>query len=244
MLAVTSDIDEGKTGPGLWANIHKKRERIKHGSGEHMRKPGSKGAPTAANFKAAKAGSVKEEALNEFDATEFQQRYKLYMGDHLVYTSADEEDAIGYAEEMMRDDPRTVRDVWTLKDINGKTVWELNQTADDIDAYHRSKKFQFVNKDTGDTKPFNLEEELQKLDDAKYHGRTVPLNKPMKGDVKKSKVYVKDPKTGNIKKVNFGDPNMRIKKNSPGHRKSFRARHHCENPGPKTKARYWSCRAW
>ena len=82
------------------------------------------------------------------------------------------------------------------------------------------------------------------MDEAKYHGREVPLGKPMKGDVKKSKVYVKDPSTGNIKKVNFGDPNMRIKKSSPGHRKSFRARHHCENPGPRTKARYWSCRAW
>jgi hypothetical protein len=80
--------------------------------------------------------------------------------------------------------------------------------------------------------------------EAKYHGREVPLGKPMKGDVKKSKVYVRDPATGNIKKVNFGDPNMRIKKSSPGHRKSFRARHHCENPGPRTRARYWSCRAW
>lgn len=80
--------------------------------------------------------------------------------------------------------------------------------------------------------------------EAKYHGRKVSLGKPMKGDVKKSKVYVKDPKTGNIKKVNFGDPNMRIKKSSPTHRKSFRARHHCENPGPRTSARYWSCRAW
>lgn len=82
------------------------------------------------------------------------------------------------------------------------------------------------------------------LFEAKYHGRTVTLNKPMKGDVKKSKVYVKDPKTGNIKKVNFGDKNMKIKKNIPARRKSFRARHHCENPGPKTKARYWSCKAW
>lgn len=82
------------------------------------------------------------------------------------------------------------------------------------------------------------------LNEAKYHGRTVPLNKRMKGDVKKSKVYVKDPKTGNIKKVNFGDPNMRIKKSNPKRRKSFRARHNCENPGPKTKARYWSCKAW
>jgi len=80
--------------------------------------------------------------------------------------------------------------------------------------------------------------------EAKYHGREVPLGKPMAGDVKKSKVYVRDPATGNIKKVNFGDPNMRIKKTSPAHRKSFRARHHCENPGPRTKARYWSCRAW
>ena len=82
------------------------------------------------------------------------------------------------------------------------------------------------------------------MDEAKYHGREVPLGKPMAGDVKKSKVYVKDPSTGNIKKVNFGDPNMRIKKSIPGRRKSFRARHHCENPGPRTKARYWSCRAW
>ena len=82
------------------------------------------------------------------------------------------------------------------------------------------------------------------IDEAKYHGREVPLGKPMAGDVKKSKVYVKDPSTGNIKKVNFGDPNMRIKKSIPGRRKSFRARHHCENPGSRLKARYWSCRAW
>ena len=82
------------------------------------------------------------------------------------------------------------------------------------------------------------------LEEAEYRGRKVSLGKPMRGDVKKFKVYVKDPKTGNIKKVNFGDPNMRIKKSNPKRRKSFRARHHCENPGPRTKARYWSCRKW
>jgi hypothetical protein len=83
------------------------------------------------------------------------------------------------------------------------------------------------------------------LNEAEYHGRKVSLGKPMQGDVKKFKVYVKDPKTGNIKKVNFGDPNMRIKKSNPARRKSFRARHHCDtNPGPKTGARYWSCRKW
>jgi len=84
----------------------------------------------------------------------------------------------------------------------------------------------------------------KELSEAKYQGRSVPLNKPMRGDVKKFKVYVKDPSTGNIKKVNFGDKKMRIKKSNPKRRKSFRARHRCENPGPKTKARYWSCRKW
>ena len=79
--------------------------------------------------------------------------------------------------------------------------------------------------------------------EAEYRGRKVKLNKPMQGDVKKFKVYVKNPK-GNIVKVNFGDPNMRIKKSNPKRRKSFRARHNCDNPGPKTKARYWSCRKW
>jgi hypothetical protein len=81
------------------------------------------------------------------------------------------------------------------------------------------------------------------LDEAKYRGRTVPLGKPMKGDVKKKKVYVKKP-NGNVVKVEFGDPNMRIKKSNPKRRKSFRARHNCKNPGPRWKARYWSCRAW
>lgn len=82
------------------------------------------------------------------------------------------------------------------------------------------------------------------LDEAEYRGRKVKLGKPMRGDVKKFKVYVRDPKTKNVKKINFGDPNMRIKKSNPARRKSFRARHRCDNPGPRTKARYWSCRAW
>jgi len=81
------------------------------------------------------------------------------------------------------------------------------------------------------------------LDEAEYQGRKVKLGKPMQGDVKKFKVYVKNPK-GNVVKVNFGDPNMRIKKSNPARRRSFRARHNCDNPGPRHKARYWSCRKW
>lgn len=95
---------------------------------------------------------------------------------------------------------------------------------------------------TTTTSPIHGDED-DDLDEAKYRGREVPLGKKMKGDVKKSKVYVRKP-NGNIVKVEFGDPNMRIKKSNPKRRKSFRARHHCENPGPRWKARYWSCRSW
>jgi len=91
----------------------------------------------------------------------------------------------------------------------------------------------------------------ESLEEAEYQGRKVKLGKPMQGDVKKFKVYVKDPKTGNVKKVNFGHGGssvkgkaMKIKKSNPARRKSFRARHNCDNPGPRTKARYWSCRKW
>ena len=85
--------------------------------------------------------------------------------------------------------------------------------------------------------------EDEQIDEAEYQGREVPLGKPMQGDVKKFKVYVKNPK-GNVVKVNFGDPNMKIRKSNPKARKSFRARHNCDNPGPRHKARYWSCRKW
>jgi len=81
------------------------------------------------------------------------------------------------------------------------------------------------------------------VEEAEYKGHKVKLGVPMQGDVKKSKVYVKNPK-GNVVKVNFGDKKMRIKKSNPKRRKSFRARHNCANPGPRHKARYWSCRAW
>ena len=101
-------------------------------------------------------------------------------------------------------------------------------------------------------KPIPMEED--EMSEAEYRGRKVPLGKPMRGDVKKFKVYVKDPATGNVKKVNFGhggtsakrlgQKTMKIKKSNPARRKSFRARHNCANPGPRTKARYWSCRAW
>jgi hypothetical protein len=84
----------------------------------------------------------------------------------------------------------------------------------------------------------------EQLDEATYQGKKVPLNKPMAGDVKKSKVYVDPDGDGKAKKVNFGDKNMTIKKHIPGRRKNFRARHNCDTATDKTTPRYWSCKAW
>ena len=89
----------------------------------------------------------------------------------------------------------------------------------------------------------------ENVTEAKYKGKTVTLNKPMRGDSKKFKVYVNSGKKNadgsiKVKKVNFGAKGMNIKKNNPKRRKAFRARHRCDNPGPKTMARYWSCKKW
>jgi hypothetical protein len=81
------------------------------------------------------------------------------------------------------------------------------------------------------------------MHEAEYQGRKVQLGKPMAGDVKKFKVYVRNGE-GNVVKVNFGQKGVKIKKSNPDRRRSFRARHNCDNPGPRWKARYWSCRKW
>ena len=89
-----------------------------------------------------------------------------------------------------------------------------------------------------------FEHELEGIQEAEYQGKKVKLNDPIRGGCKKFYVYVKNEK-GNVIKVSFGDTTgLSIKRDDPARRKSFRARHNCDNPGPKTKARYWSCYQW
>ena len=133
------------------------------------------------------------------------------------------------------DDDNESLELDRIKTLAGASI---DETYDDDDDFYNAYGEMWYNDD-------------DIVDEAEYQGRKVKLGKPMAGDVKKFKVYVKDPKTGNIKKVNFGHggssvkgKSMRIRKNNPGARKSFRARHNCDNPGPRTKARYWSCRKW
>lgn len=125
-------------------------------------------------------------------------------------------------------------------DLIGQQLADDYGSADSSDDINNTEPYDDANRarDTGDSW-----DDPREINEAKYQGREVPLGKPMQGDVKKSKVYVRGPK-GNVVKVNFGDKKMKIKKSNPKRRKSFRARHNCANPGPRWKARYWSCRAW
>jgi hypothetical protein len=145
-------------------------------------------------------------------------------------------DTKGFADQQARDQ-------W-IRDQNNKVVAEGRMKEQMHTDAERMELAQFLDKYGNEDwiKEFWQNVNVD-ISEAKYQGREVPLGKPMAGDVKKSKVYVRGPK-GNVVKVNFGDKNMRIKKSNPKRRKSFRARHNCANPGPRWKARYWSCRAW
>ena len=125
------------------------------------------------------------------------------------------------------------------KDRPSKEAWDRAKS----EPTDKQKKALDKNKDGKISKEdFEL---LRKNKAAEYQGKKVQLGKPFRtpDGPKKRSVYVKNDK-GNVVKVNFGDPNMKIKKNDPGRRKNFRARHNCDNPGPRWKARYWSCKAW
>lgn len=166
---------------GLWDNIHAKRERIKRGSGERMRRPGEEGRPSAADFKAASESVEKTE--------------KHTTNPNLPSSRFDASDELVSIYK---------------KDTPGQS------TAKTIKRVVR---------------------------EATYQGREVKLNTPMKGDVKKSKVYVK--KGDKVVKVNFGDPNMSIKKDQPSRKSSYCARSSGQgNLTDKTSANYWSRRAW
>jgi hypothetical protein len=127
-----------------------------------------------------------------------------------------------------------------MKDKNGKMVPNCVKEVYEI----------FYETSLGESCGYTIEVDRDdNLKEAEYQGRKVKLGKPMQGDTKKFKVYVKNDK-GNVVKVNFGQGGdakggtMRIRKSNPKARASFRARHNCDSPGPRHKARYWSCRKW
>ena len=136
-----------------------------------------------------------------------------------------------------------------IKEIEAEDDTEFTVSLDHLLDKHVTKGGEIDEIDAHTEDVLMLEVIDESITEAKYKGKTVTLNKPMQGDSKKFKVYVNSGKknadgTIKVKKVNFGAKGMNIKKNNPKRRKAFRARHNCDNPGPKTMARYWSCKKW
>jgi hypothetical protein len=134
-----------------------------------------------------------------------------------------------------------VFDVDYIEESNGSLVVEMTNEIGEVlvETFEPNTVMGFL--DNVEESSFNKFGD--KIDIYESEGKKVKLNKIMRGDVKKYKVYVKNDK-GNVVKVNFGDPNMEIKRDDPDRRRNFRARHNCDNPGPRWKARYWACKTW
>jgi len=173
--------------------------------------------------------------VDDADMAELEELPEIVDWVYQDYMDGQADKADMYRDAQRHGDFESTTELDRIKELAGASI---DETYDDDDDFYEAYGEMWYNED-------------EIMDEAEYQGRKVKLGKPMAGDVKKFKVYVRDPKTGNTKKVNFGHggssvkgKSMRIRKNNPGARKSFRARHNCDNPGPRTKARYWSCRKW
>jgi len=213
-MSSEKDLDEG-----LWDNVHAKRKR-----GEAPAKPGDKDYPKKDAWE--KAVNSEQEIIEE-DGDE-SNNYMFWQNLNTIKNSI---------EDLMSMDKSKVEEL--LSNGHGWALDHLATSADDVEeVYH------FIDANTDNE---GVEDayygSVESINEAEYKGRDVKLNKPMRGDVKKYKVYVKNDK-GNVVKVNFGDKNMEIKRDDPERRKSFRARHKCADKKDKTTAGYWSCKMW
>lgn len=237
-------IGEDKKRPGLWANIRAKRAR-----GEAPARKGSE-----AYKKAVEAGKKINAETDNMDDYE-SNTYMFWQNLETIH------EAVGHILEMDRDEVNEL-----LSDGHGWALDHIATSADDVEeVYH----FLEGNNDEDDEYEGDMEKEYEAYNESTRNriihvdefGFTelLPINEDGgRGDCanrslnepwltpdgpKKRSVCVKNG-SGNVVKVNFGDPNMRIKKSSPSHRKSFRARHKCSQKKDKATAGYWSCKFW
>jgi hypothetical protein len=239
---------EEQKNEGLWDNIHAKRER-----GESPAKPGDKDYPKKDAWNKAQETSKNENHDYVEEKEEEGGNYKIALL-NIKSMSEDINNLIDEDDNL----PSWIQDKITIAEHNMDAIlgylisknpnaFEYDEDEDDLDEDEINEACECLKKHktfTSKDGKFELyEAEFSNLQEAEYKGRKVKLGKIMRGDVKKFKVFVKKP-NGKIVKVNFGDPNMRIKKNIPARRKSFRARMKCDTPGPRWKPRYWACRTW
>lgn len=220
----TEEWDIAAEKPGLWENIRKKKERM--GKNYKPAKPGDPDRPDPKSWKKAQSDGGDEMAIEQIQKMH-DQLMEIVMKLKTMQMSVEFQD-------------------WT-KDMISKAEIYVQNVYDFVKYYEPGKyEDEYTEEDeTGVEEPSEVETEEPEAYAAEYQGRKVTLNKPFRtsNGPKKFAVYTKN-ESGNVVIVRFGDPNMTIKKNIPERRKSFRARHNCDNPGPKWKARYWACKSW
>jgi hypothetical protein len=251
----TQEWDIAAEKPGLWENIRKKKERM--GKNYKPAKPGDPDRPNKESWKKAQSDSGDEMALEQIQKmhdqlmeivtklkvmsipVEFQDWTKDMISKAEIYVQ-NVYDFVKYYEPGKYEDEYTEEE-----DVEKPSEMEMEETE--------GKKYEYKDPESGEIYTYNRQGIYEKNGNklvyvgkaAEYQGRKVTLNKPFRtsNGPKKFAVYTKN-ESGNVVIVRFGDPNMTIKKNIPERRKSFRARHNCDNPGPKWKARYWACKSW
>ena len=216
----TSLNEESK---GLWANIQAKKER-----GESPAKKGDKDYPDKKQW-----DKVTTEGVEEAGETHNDMFWQNLETVHQMVT------------ELLAMDKAQVNDI-----ITGDHSWVADHVAKASDDIEEVSQFVNTHLDGGHTGVMEggYQDECgsvenMPLNESEYKGEKVELGKPSKGDVKKFKVFVKNGK-GNVVKVNFGDPNMEIKRDDPERRKAFRARFNCADATDRTTPKYWSCKMW
>jgi hypothetical protein len=231
--------------PGLWENIRKKKER--EGKKYKPAKPGDPDRPDPKSWK--KAQSLLRIAFASYEDGQMQREQLKKMHEQLMEIEEYLEGIVfeEWTKDMISKAEVYIQNIYDFVEVNKIETEDEQNDEDESEA-----KFKYEDPKTGEI--FNYRRKgiykkdgrmLIPLEASEYQGRKVQLGKPFRtpSGPKKFSVYVKNEK-GNVVKVNFGSPDMEIKRDDPQRRKSFRARHNCNNPGPKYKARYWSCRQW
>jgi NACalpha-BTF3-like transcription factor len=257
----TEEWDIAGEKPGLWENIRKKKERL--GKKYKPAKPGDPDRPDPKSWKKAQSDGGDAMALEQIQKMH-DQLMEIVMklkGMELSVEFQDwTKDMISKAEIYVQNvydfvkyyEPGKYEDEYTGEEEEEEEEEDTEQ-EDTEEPEMEYGEYEYKDPQTGEIYTYNRRGYYEKdgrvliyMGKAEeYQGRKVTLNKPFRtpSGPKKFAVYVKN-ESGNVVIVRFGDPNMKIKKNIPERRKSFRARHNCDNPGPKWKARYWACKSW
>lgn len=249
----TEEWDVAAERPGLWENIRKKKER--EGKNYKPAKPGDPDRPDPKSWKKAQSDDGSEMALEQIQKMH-DQLMEIVTRLQTMNLDVEFQD---WTKDMISKAEIYVQNVYDFVKYYEPGKYEDEYKSDDDKEEENETetesyaKFQYEDPKTGEVYNYKrqgiYEKDGRRLtyvgEASEYQGRKVTLNKPFRtsNGPKKFAVYVKN-ESGNVVIVRFGDPNMKIKKNIPERRKSFRARHNCDNPGPKWKARYWACKSW